>query len=76
MVTLNLPDVALSSKGDFDKFWKLLDERLELCHKALLCRHKRLEGTSSDVAPILWQHGAFARLEKGEAIDKLLHGGY
>lgn len=76
VVTLNLPDVALSSGRDFNKFWKILDERLELCHKALLCRHERLEGTLSDVAPILWQHGAFARLEKGETIDKLLHGGY
>ena len=76
MVTINLPDVALSSKGDFDEFWKIFDERLELCYRALMCRHTRLEGTTSDVAPILWQYGALARLEKGEKIDKLLHGGY
>ena len=76
VVTINLPDVALSSRKDFDKFWKIFDERLELCHKALRCRHERLKGTLSDVAPILWQHGALARLEKGEAIDKLLYGGY
>ena len=62
--------------GDMDKFWKIFDERLELCHRALVCRHERLEGTPSDVAPILWQHGALARLKKGETIDKLLHGGY
>lgn len=66
----------MSSEGDFDKFWEIFDERTELCHKALLCRHERLEGTLSDVAPILWQDGAFARLEKGEKIDKLLHNGY
>lgn len=76
VVTLNLVDVALSSEGDYDKFWDLMEQRTELCHKALLCRHKRLEGTLSDVAPLLWQYGAFARLEKGEKIDKLLHGGY
>ena len=76
VVTLNLVDVALSSEGDFDKFWELMEQRTELCHKALKCRHERLEGTLSDVAPILWQDGAFARLEKGEKIDKLLHGGY
>lgn len=76
VITLNLTDIALSSKGDFNEFWKLFDERTELCHKALQCRHKRLEGTLSDVAPILWQYGAFARLKKGEKIDKLLHGGY
>lgn len=76
VVTLNLPDIALSSGGDVDKFWKIFDERLELCHEALLCRYKRLKGTPSDVAPILWQHGALARLKKGETIDKLLHGGY
>ena len=76
VVTINLPDVALSSEGNFDDFWGILDERLELCHKALKARHERLEGTLSDVAPILWQHGALARLEKGETIDKLLHGGY
>lgn len=76
VVTLNLVDVALSSEGDYEKFWDLMEQRTELCHKALLCRHKRLEGTLSDVAPLLWQYGAFARLEKGENIDKLLHNGY
>lgn len=76
VVTINLPDVALSSKKDFDKFWKLLEERCELCHKALRVRHERLKGTPSDVAPILWQHGALARLKKGETIDKLLYNGY
>ena len=76
VVTLNLVDVALSSEGDYDKFWDLMEQRTELCHKALLCRHKRLEGTLSDVAPLLWQYGAFARLKKGETIDKLLHNGY
>lgn len=76
VVTLNLVDVALSSDGDFDKFWKIFDERLELCHTALMCRHNRLMGTPSDVAPILWQHGALSRLKKGETIDKLLFGGY
>ena len=76
VVTLNLPDVALSSGGDKDKFWDILDERLELCHRALLCRHERLKGTISDVSPILWQYGALARLEKGEVIDKLLFNGY
>ncbi len=76
VVTINLVDLALSSEGDFDKFWELFDERLELCHEALLCRHNRLKGTLSDAAPILWQHGALARLEKGEVIDKLLYGGY
>ncbi len=76
VVTINLPDVALSSGGDFEKFWKIFDERLELCHRALLCRHERLKGTLSDAAPILWQYGALARLEKGETIDKLLYGGY
>ena len=76
VVTINLVDVALSSGKDMDKFWKILEERLELCHKALRCRHERLLGTSSDVAPILWQNGALARLEKGEKIDKLLYGGY
>lgn len=76
VVTINLPDVALSSGGDFDKFWKIFDERLELCHRALQCRHKRLEGTLSDTSPIHWQYGALARLKKGEPIDKLLHGGY
>lgn len=76
VVTLNLVDVALSSEGDYEKFWNLMEQRTELCHKALLCRHKRLEGTLSDVAPLLWQYGAFARLEKGEKIDKLLHNGY
>lgn len=76
VVTLNLPDVALSSGGDKDKFWDILDERLELCHRALLCRHERLKGTISDVSPILWQYGALARLEKGEVIDRLLFNGY
>ena len=76
VVTINLVDVALSSGGNIEKFWKIFDERLELCHQALLCRHERLKGTLSDVAPILWQHGALARLEKGEPIDKLLYGGY
>ncbi len=76
VVTINLVDVALSSGGDFDKFWKIFDERLELCYKALMIRHLRLKGTLSDAAPILWQHGALARLKKGEPIDKLLYGGY
>ena len=76
VVTINLPDVALSSGGDKEKFWSILDERLELCHRALLCRHERLKGTLSDAAPILWQYGACARLAKGEPIDKLLYGGY
>ena len=76
VVTINLPDVALSSGGNLDRFWKIFDERLELCHRALRCRHDRLKGTPSDVAPILWQHGALARLEKGEVIDKLLYNGY
>ena len=76
VVTINLVDVALSSKKNMDKFWSILDERLELCHKALQCRHNRLKGTKSDVAPILWQYGALARLKKGESIDKLLYGGY
>ena len=76
VVTINLPDVALSSGGDMDKFWSIFDERLELCHRALLCRHERLKGTLSDVAPILWQYGACARLKKGETIDELLYHGY
>ena len=76
VVTLNLPDMALSSGGDKDKFWDILNERLELCHRALLCRHERLKGTISDVSPILWQYGALARLEKGEVIDRLLFNGY
>ena len=76
VVTINLPDVALSSEGDMDKFWKIFDERLELCHRALQLRHKRLSNVVSDVAPILWQHGALARLEKGESIHELLHHGY
>ena len=76
VVTINLPDVALSSKGDMDEFWKIFDERLELCHRALQIRHKRLSNATSDVAPILWQHGALARLEKGESIHELLHHGY
>ena len=76
VVTINLVDVALSSGGDFDKFWKIFDERLALCFKALMIRHNRLKGTLSDAAPILWQYGALARLKKGEPIDKLLYGGY
>ena len=76
VVTINLPDVALSSDGDMDKFWKIFDERLELCHQALQIRHKRLSNATSDVAPILWQHGALARLERGESIHELLHHGY
>lgn len=76
VVTINLVDVACSSKRDMNKFWQILDERLELCYRALMCRHERLKGTPSDVAPILWQHGALARLKKGETIDKLLYGGY
>ncbi|MCI5976674.1 MAG: anaerobic ribonucleoside-triphosphate reductase, partial [Clostridiales bacterium] len=76
VVTINLPDVALSSGRDMDKFWSIFEERLELCHRALRCRHDRLKGTLSDAAPILWQYGALARLEKGEPIDKLLYGGY
>ena len=76
VVTLNLPDIALSSGGDFDKFWKIFDERLELCYRALMVRHNRLLGTPSDVAPILWQHGAIARLKHGETIDKLLFNDY
>ena len=76
VVTINLPDVALSSKGDMDEFWKIFDERLDLCHRALQIRHKRLSNATSDVAPILWQHGALARLEKGESIHELLHHGY
>ena len=76
VVTINLPDVALSSGGDLDKFWKIFDERLELCHRALMCRHNRLKGTLSDVAPILWQYGACPLLKMGETIDKLLYHGY
>ena len=76
VVTINLPDVALSAEGDIQKFWQIFDERLELCHRALRCRHDRLCGTLSDAAPILWQYGALARLKKGEPIDKLLYGGY
>lgn len=76
VVTISLPDIALSSEGDFDTFWEIFEERTELCHKALRARHERLLGTSSDVAPILWQHGAYARLNKHEKIDKLLYGGY
>ena len=76
VVTINLPDVALSSGGNLEKFWKIFDERLELCHRALQCRHERLKGTLSDAAPILWQYGALARLKKGEPIDKLLFNGY
>ena len=76
VVTINLVDVALSSHGDMDQFWKIFDERLDLCYRALMCRHERLKGTLSDAAPILWQYGALARLKKGESIDKLLYGGY
>lgn len=76
VVTINLVDVACSSKRDMNQFWQIFDERLDLCYRALMCRHERLKGTPSDVAPILWQHGALARLKKGETIDKLLYGGY
>ncbi len=76
VVTVNLIDIGLSANRDINKFWKIFDERMELCHRALQCRHERLEGTLSDAAPILWQYGALARLKKGEKIDKLLHGGY
>jgi ribonucleoside-triphosphate reductase len=76
VVTINLVDIALSAHGDMEKFWSLFDERCELCHRALRCRHERLKGTPSDAAPILWQYGALARLDKGEKIDKLLYGGY
>ncbi|MBP3893679.1 MAG: anaerobic ribonucleoside-triphosphate reductase, partial [Atopobiaceae bacterium] len=76
VVTINLPDVALSSNGDVKRFWEIFDERLDLCHRALRARHERLKGTVSDAAPILWQYGALARLDKGETIDKLLYGGY
>ena len=76
VVTLNLVDIALSSGGNLEKFWKIFDERLDICYRALMCRHNRLKGTLSDAAPILWQYGALARLEKGEKIDKLLYGGY
>ena len=76
VVTINLPDIALSSGGDMEEFWKIYEERLELCHKALQCRYERLSKVKSDIAPILWQDGAFARLEKGESIKPLLHDGY
>ena len=76
VVTINLVDVALSSGGNEENFWKIFDERLDLCYRALMCRHNRLKGTLSDAAPILWQYGALARLKKGEKIDKLLYGGY
>ena len=76
VVTINLPDVALSAGGNIEKFWSIFDERLELCHRALRCRHDRLKGTLSDAAPILWQYGACARLKKGEPIDRLLYDGY
>lgn len=76
VVTINLPDIALSSEGDFDKFWDLFEERTELCHRGLQCRHERLSYAISNMAPIMWQHGALARLPKGESIHKLLHGGY
>ena len=76
MVTVNLVDIALSSDKDLDRFWSIFEERMELCHRALQCRHERLTGTLSDAAPILWQYGALTRLKKGETIDKYLHGGY
>ena len=76
VVTVNLVDIACSSHKDMDEFWKIFDDRMNLCHRALQARHNRLKGTTSDVAPILWQHGALARLKKGEKIDKLLYGGY
>ena len=76
VVTVNLPDIGLSAHGDIEAFWKIFDERMELCHRALQCRHERLSGTLSDAAPILWQHGALLRLKKGKKIDKYLHGGY
>ena len=76
VVTINLPDIGLSAKGNMEKFWKIFDTRMKLCHKALKCRHEHLEGTISDIAPILWQNGAIQRLKKGEKIDKYLHGGY
>ena len=76
MVTVNLVDIGLSANKNMDEFWKIFDERMELCHRALQCRHERLSGTVSDVAPILWQYGALLRLKKGEKIDKYLHGGY
>ena len=76
VVTVNLPDIGLSAHGNIEAFWKIFDERMELCHRALQCRHERLSGTLSDAAPILWQHGALLRLKKGEKIDKYLHGGY
>lgn len=76
VVSLNLPQIGILAKGDDEAFWKILDERLELCYEALMCRHQALEGTLSDVSPIHWQYGAIARLKKGEPIDKLLHNGY
>jgi ribonucleoside-triphosphate reductase len=76
VVTVNLVDIGLSAEGNMEKFWEIFDARMEICHKALQCRHERLTGTLSDAAPILWQHGALLRLEKGETIDKYLHGGY
>ena len=76
VVTINLPDVALSAEGDYNRFWRIMDERLELCHRALRLKHERLLGTVSDASPIHWQNGALARLKKGETIDKLLFGGY
>ena len=76
VVTINLVDLAFSSGGDYDKFWELFEERTELCHKALMCRYENLKGTTTDVAPILWEHGALARLPKGSKIDSLLVGGY
>ena len=76
VVSINLPQIGILAKGNEEKFWKLLDERLELCYEALMCRHKALEGVVSDVSPIHWQYGAIARLKKGETIDKYLHNGY
>ena len=76
VVTINLPDIALSANHDENRFWEIFDERMQLCHKALHCRHERLKGTLSDTSPIHWQYGALARLKKGETIDKLLYGGY
>lgn len=76
VVSINLPQIGIIANGDEEKFWSLLDERLELCRKALMCRHKALEGTTSDISPIHWQYGAIARLKKGEKIDKYLHDGY
>ena len=75
-MTVNLVDIGLSARKDMNRFWEIFDERMELCHRAMRCRHERLKGTLSDAAPILWQYGALARLKKGETIDKLLYDGY